>query len=160
MPVSSQIQAELKKGGKLPIMQGLPEKFSSFIQATCEVNPQLTMNGHSATAILSNGTTQTILAAATDRDYYITGASLSVVRDATAALTAASISVTNEFGAVISILQIPGLTLTAGDNTVSTVFRNPIKILRNTAVNVLSNSATANFRAAAQISYYYDDDDG
>lgn len=97
---------------------------------------------------LTNGTTSassnTAGTAASDKDTYITGCSLAIIKDATCdvadGVVAARITVE---GVIKNVLTLPVLTLTAQATQLSIAFRYPIKVDRGSALQVVQGTYTA-----------------
>ena len=109
-----------------------------------------------ASNVVINGTSATIYTTPTDKDFYLTSAQLSVIKDATSTSTACTISATVG-GVTTQILTIKCLTLTAQENSISNSFYYPIKIDRGTNIVVTSTTNVANVGATGNIQGYLSD---
>lgn len=98
----------------------------------------------------AQGTSGLIYTTPVDRDFYLSALTLSMIKDATSTATTFGISVVVG-GATLNVVTISGITLTADAKNTSVSFLIPIKIDRNTAINVVSSTAVANQRADAVI---------
>lgn len=93
----------------------------------------------------STGTgASTIFTTATDRDFFLTGASLSFSKDATCDLASGSNVNLNVVvdGATRQILILSNLTLTAQDKQLSIALNPPVKLDRGAVVQISSTSFT------------------
>lgn len=85
--------------------------------------------------------TNTIYTTPSDRDFYLTGATLSNQSNSTADNTAIQLNITpfgDNTGAVRSILTIAKQTTTAINETISISINPPIRLARNVAINTSS----------------------
>ena len=81
------------------------------------------------------------------QEFYITNLSLSLIKDATSDMPtgrAAIIATINS--ALVDLISISVLTLTAQNYTVSIAFTHPVKIDRNTAISFLGGTTTVGNR--------------
>jgi len=154
--VNSQVISEIVNALKIdirttPIPNAIP---------VIEVGTKQTKNGFSGSNSLTNGTSATIYTADSTRDTYITGATLSTVRDATAVYGLVSVKYIPFEGSTtaVNILSLGGITLTAHPLvTAVTPTMHPIKIARGSNVTLVSDSATGNFKATGQIYGFIDE---
>lgn len=86
----------------------------------------------------------------TDRDFYLTGATLSMIKDVNATSTLTQLRVVIR-GAIKSILRISGISLTVQDGAISFQPCVPIKLDRNTTIDIVNTTAIAAIRADASI---------
>lgn len=107
----------------------------------------------SRNASATNATSATVYAVPSDKDFYITAISLSLIKDATSTSTASTITATID-GVAQVIVAIAGLTLTAQSNTVTQQFVRPLKIDKGTNIIVTNTTATANVTANACMQGY------
>jgi hypothetical protein len=155
---NSDLSKELIKGGRLQVSRDIvPNQLAEKVVPVMEVNPRLLktsqiVRGNTAT----NATSATIYTTPTDRDFYLTGASIAVIKDVTSTSTESSIKVTID-GSTQRLLSISGITLTAQSSANSINFQNPIKIDRNTTIIVTNTANTANINAWGNIVGYVDD---
>lgn len=97
-------------------------------------------------AAASNTSIITPYTTPTDKDFYLTGVTLSFVKDAANDLATGSLLVqTTVNGETVSVTGIAVLTLTAQQQTVRCEFNPPIKVDRNAAIQL----PTATFTAGA-----------
>jgi hypothetical protein len=123
-----------------------------------EVGVKNNKNGFNASNSLTNGTSATIIAAPADQDLYITGATLSVIRDNAAVYGLVSIKYYPISGVQTILLSFGALATTA--NTLVTAVTppmHPILIKRGTAITLVADNGTGNFKATGQIYGFLDE---
>ena len=107
----------------------------------------------------SNNADTTIYQTTAVNTFYLTSASLTMVRDANATSTLHRIRITVDdgtpSGALVEILSIPGITLTAGSATISISLPRPIKLIKNSYISLMSTNAVGNFSLTATITGFY-----
>jgi len=96
---------------------------------------------NSATA--TNATSATILTTDSVKTTYLTGLTLSVIKDVTATSLASAITVVIN-GATRTIASIVGLTLTVQNQTIALSFPIPLKVDRSSIIAVTNSTATGN----------------
>lgn len=101
-----------------------------------------------------NSTSGTIYTTSTDEDFYLCGASLSVIKDATSTSIASQIRVIIG-GGTYQILDIAGITLTAATGSQTITFNPPLKIDRGSSILVTNSTNVANVSADACIFGFY-----
>lgn len=140
---------------RLQSSQGIPTQLKNDIQPVFEINPRITRPTEIVKyASLSNATAANMYAnTPSDKDFYITSASLSMIKDATATTTQVSINVPIN-GAATNLLTLPGITLTAQNQSISISFHHPLKVDRNGLIRVVSATNVANILAHAVITGY------
>lgn len=140
---------------RLQSSQGVPTNLNNSVQPVFEINPRLTRYADIVKyALLSNATAANMYAnTPTDKDFLITGAQLTWIRDATATTTQISINIPIG-GAAVNLLTVPGITLTAGQGSISLSFPTPIKVDRNGLIRVVSGTNVGNFVAHAVVYGY------
>ena len=100
-----------------------------------------------------NTTSGTIYTTPSDKSFYLTSASLSSIRDASA--TAVLFRITYyQNGVEKTLLAHSGITLTAASKDTTLSMINPILVDKNTVIAVKSNLSTGNFRCDATIQGY------
>ncbi len=98
--------------------------------------------------------TVTIYTAPVDKDFYLTGAMLGIIKDAACdASVSINMSVTME-GSARELLSIPILTLTAQDRSVFLSFPFPLKIDRGTSITISGTYAAGNMRRMGNVHGY------
>jgi hypothetical protein len=122
-----------------------------------EVGVQSVKRGLNKSQSISNATSATIYATPTDQDFYLTGANLTFVRDATATSTLFNITYYDENGVQTNLLTFAGVTLNLGYGATQTPPMHPIKVKRGTNINLVSSTNNANFKATGQIYGFLDE---
>lgn len=101
----------------------------------------------------TNATSTVLYTTPSDKDFYLTNASLSLIKDATATSNISTITVVVE-GVTQRIISIIGLTLTAQAETNYKNFNIPIKLDRNTAITITHSTNVGNVSANGIIMGY------
>lgn len=102
----------------------------------------------------ANATSVTIFTTPTDKDFYLTSAVLTVIKDVTSTSTSSAINVTID-GVAVQIIDIAGITLTVQNEAANITFAGDgIKVDRGTNITVTNSSNVANIRASACIHGY------
>lgn len=100
--------------------------------------------------VATNSTTSTIYTTPSNQDFYLTGAVLSTIKDATATSTNSGLNVVIN-GQTLALLSISSLTLTAQNQTVSLSLSVPVKIDRGTNITVTNGTNVANVTSRGNI---------
>jgi hypothetical protein len=122
-----------------------------------EVGVKSVKEGLSRSTSLVNATSATLYTAPSDQDCYLTGATLSLIKDVTATTTTIAIQYVDINGANQNILSIGSITLTVHTSQVVTPNMHPIKLLRGSAVTITSATNVATFKANGQIYFFLDE---
>lgn len=101
----------------------------------------------------TNQTTNTIYTTPADKDFYITFINLGFIKDSTSTATSIRIQATID-GVAQRLVDIPGITLTADSKSLAVALVTPIKVDRNTAITINSDTATANITVYGTIHGY------
>lgn len=101
----------------------------------------------------TNTTSSTIYTTPSDKDFYLTAASLGFAKDATATATAVTLEVTVE-GVAQNILVLPTVTLTADARAVANNYPIPIKLDRGSAITAKASAGVATILIRAAIQGY------
>ncbi len=147
---------ELKDGIKIQQMRDvIPSQLAEKVVPVMEVNPKLLRRINvMKKGAASNATSSTIYTTPTDKDFFLTNATICAWKDVTAVAASQRLNVTID-GAVTPIFTIETLTLTAIQPvTASLNFSCPLKIDRGTGISVTNDNATANTKVAATIFGY------
>jgi hypothetical protein len=106
-------------------------------------------------ATATNSTSASIYTTPADKDFYLTSASLSVIKDVTAVSVRSDIQAFGaDDGITRQILTISGITLTPQSETISISLPFPFLVKRNTSITTNNTSATANIVQSATITGY------
>jgi len=152
---NSELLKEIQFGTKGSLLE-VPRTISNMIVPTIEVNGKLVKNCRTASTS-TGSTTANILVANPNADIYIISACISLIKDAAATSTGSWIGYTDEDGGSQRILQIPSITLTAQQASLSISFNHPLKIKRNTAVTLNNGTNGAVILTQANIVYFIDE---
>lgn len=151
---SSDLRKEVQEGASIQSAEGLPTELGNTVIPVMEVNPKLLRRvNFLKRAALSNAATASIFTAVSDRDTYITAASLTYSADVTATTTSVQIEIVVD-GATIQILNFARVSLQVQNGEMCQSFVPPIKIDRGSAVIIRSGTAVANIVAVACIQGY------
>lgn len=157
MPLNnnSSLTREFREAGRVTSMD-IPNKIGDTIIPVMEVNPKLlrvvdiTKQNQAI-----NATSATIYTTPTDSDFYLTGASLTVSKDANATSVASYIQcILADNGDTVQICYVACTTTQAQNGGVSHDFTFPIKVKRGTAISVYNTTNVASIRASAVIYGY------
>jgi hypothetical protein len=152
---NSELTKEIVIGARLQSgTGGIPSELADKVIPTMEVNPRLleicniikrgqAINALSATAYTTP----------TDKDFYLVGATISVIKDVTATSLYARLNVTVD-GTIVSLMEIPGFTVTVQNQSLSISFAYPIKIDRNTTISAVNSTNVANVCTSVNIIGY------
>jgi len=155
---NSDLSKELRLGARIQTsVDSIPNKLGEVVMPVMEVNPKLLKIANivrSATAV--NSTSSNMYTTPTDRDFYLTFANISVLKDVTSTSTETSIKVTID-GVLHRLISIAGISLTPQTLGTSQSFNIPIKIDRGTAIMVTNGTNVANINAWGNIAGYIDD---
>lgn len=136
-----------------PIQDSIPDYVRQDIQPTVEVDKPFSNILRRASCI--NTTTATIYTTPTDKDFYLTGANISLTKDVSATSTSSAINVTID-GVTQVLTEIKGISLTVQSDCMSVSLTHPIKVDRNTAITLTNATGTANVSSVACIQGYID----
>jgi len=123
---------------------------ADFIQPVREIEPRINI-ARSASAI--NSTAGTIYATPSDKDFYLTSASLSVIKDVTSTSLRSDVQVVID-GVTQSVLRISGITLTVQADSISQSYPISIKVDRGTNITVTNTTNVGNVTASGCIQGY------
>lgn len=155
---NSEVIQELIRSAKLQAGKDrIPNFLSSGIVPTIELSSKLVKNADIVRdTVASNSTGATIYTTPTNMDFYLTGMTLSVIKDVTATSTFSDILIQIN-GRQVRPLRIDTLTLTVEIREQSIVFTHPIKVDRGFAIQVENTTATGNIKASATIIGFLDE---
>lgn len=122
-----------------------------------EVGVKSIKNCITASQSNTSATSATLFTTSNDCDTYLTGASLTWIRDASATSTLFAIYYVDENGLNKILLSVGGITLTAGSGSTITPPMHPIKLKRGSNVTITSTTNVANFKLTGQIYYFIDE---
>jgi len=153
---NSDLTKELVEGAKIQTSKdSIPSQLADKVVPVMEVNPRLLRRiNFTKDGTASNATTATIFTTPTDKDFFITNAMLTWVKDVTATSLSSFITAFID-GVNRPILTIGGFTLTPLNDTVTITFNTPIKVDRNTNIAVTNSTNVANTKATGIIYGYF-----
>ena len=102
----------------------------------------------------TSGTASAIFTTASDKDTYLSGVLLGFSSNASADATLFTVTVT-VLGQTVRIAELRKQTLTAESRSIYAQFRDPIKVDRNTAVNIQQSTFTVGGSSVTGIVYGY-----
>lgn len=149
---NSELIDEVVKTSGIQTVQGIPRQLGNQIIPVLDVtskNVKIAQEVHEENA--KNASFATLFTTPTDKDFYLTGCTLAVIKDATSTSTKSRLQIHPEEKGETNILSIAGLTLTAQSETISLNLRNPVKIKRGTNIRVYNATSVANINATATI---------
>lgn len=135
---NSDLSNEIREGAKIQTSRdNIPSQLGQTVVPVMEVNPKLlryvNFGGSSSTG--TSAGTASASAADPNNDFFVTGITIGIVKDATCdngnGVVSGTVTIS---GLAMSLVSIPVLTLTAQSLVVSQSFNPPVKIDRNTAV--------------------------
>lgn len=133
----------------------VPSQIAEKVVPVMEVNPKLlrTINiVRRASAV--NSTAGTIYTTPSDKDFFLCGVSLSVIKDVTATSIRSDINGFPEGDSVRELISIATLTLTVQDSSSSLFFNIPIKMARGTNISLANSTNVGNITAVGNIYGY------
>lgn len=156
--MNGEVVAEIRNSAK--VMPGtsdaLPTTLSRVIIPTLEVNPKIVKNAKAKSTASSNSTSATIITTPTNQDFYLIGASLSVIKDVVSTSNQSKITYYQD-GLLTTLIAISSITLTVQSETISCNLNHPIKVDRGSVIAVVNSSATAEVRSDGTIYYFLDE---
>lgn len=130
-----------------PNIDGIIKNVAMQIVPVVDVNPE---HNRKTTVIRQSGSTgtaaTTLYTTPTNQDFYLTEASLAYVKNAAFdGATSASLFSINLVigGATTSVIKLPNITLTAGQDSVYLPISPPLKVDRGTNITISATSFTA-----------------
>jgi hypothetical protein len=130
---------ELKDGGKLQQLRDvIPSQLADKVVPVMEVNPKMLRrtNVMKALAKATSGTS-TIYTTPSDKDFFLTGAVLTLNKDAANDLATGTVNLTVvQDGETKTIIAMPVITLTAQDKTLVCPIIYPAKLDRGSVIAV------------------------
>lgn len=136
---NSDTTKEVRDVARLSISEGFPNKLGDVIMPVVDVNPKharvcdiVRGNSNTGATAISVYTTP---ASTEKRDFYLTGFSASLSKDATCDVPSGTVNITVVTNGLTSVLgTISYTTLKAENSNISHALSTPIKLDRNTAI--------------------------
>jgi len=150
---NSALTKELIDGGRLQVVNGVPQTINNNIQPVMEVNPKLLKVVNKTAVSTSTATSATIYTTPANQDFYLTFASLSVIKDVGNLSTSETIRVRID-GATSTILSIASISGTAQTQQTQLNFSPPIKCDKSSVIDLIATDATAVIRLVGIIGGY------
>jgi len=145
---NSNLSKELIDGAKIQTsFDKVPDQIAEKVVPVMEVNPKLLKLSlpFPVSGALSNALSATLYTTSSIKDTYLTGATMSMIKDATSTATDMRFYFTEATtGQTRLIFRITGLSLTADSKFCAIDFNKPMKVARGTNIMVTSNTADAN----------------
>lgn len=155
---NSDLSKEVIAGAKIQTSRDvIPNQIADKVVPVMEVNPKLLRRINTFGAgTASNATSATVYTTPTDRDFFLTAAVFSMIKDATSTSTLSNLITTID-GASVNLIRIPGFTLTAQSGSISISFPQPIKIDRGVTIRLNNTTNVANITCTATIFGFIDE---
>jgi len=153
---NSNLTKELIDVAKLQTSRDIvPNQIAEKVVPVIDVNPKHSrvINVVRSAAAVNALATNIYTTPATNQDFYLTSLCLSTIKDATATAVTVLIDLTID-GAVRNVMVIGCLTLTAQSGNMALSFPIPIKIDRNTTINVRNSTNVGNISSYAELTGY------
>lgn len=156
---NSELTKEIREGGKIQISRdSIPTQLAEKVVPVMEVNPKLLRKCSILATATNTSTTATVITLDSNKDFYLCGGNLSVIKDVTSPSTFSAIIVSPvELANNLAFLSIAGITLTPQSETMAIDLARPIQLKRGSAISLTNTSATANVLSRCSIWGYYDE---
>jgi hypothetical protein len=151
---NSDTTRELIKAANLQVgFDDIPSELAKSIVPVININPKnyTISNVVAINDIVNSGGSATVYTVPTNKDFYLTNASLSMIKDVTATSIGTTLTVTPETGLATTILKIIGLTLTVQEEAVQLNLTFPLKLKKGSVISLANSTATGNVSASASI---------
>ena len=141
-----------------PERNEIPNTLNYNVQPVLETNfLSAGYTGYSVSTVATNATSATLVSLPNDRDFYVTWACLSTIKDVTSTSTMASLLMDLADSTVGStqILHIAGITLTPQADSICISFPYPLKLTRGTNITVNNSTNVANVSSRGSVGGFY-----
>lgn len=153
---NSDLSKELQIGASLQVSEGIPNQLAEKVVPVMEVNPKLTKTLDIVKYTNTSGTSNATIYTVPDQEFYLKGAQLSIIKNATSDVATGSYGLLATINGVSTpILSLALLTLTAQEQSICISFINPIKVDKNTSILLASAASTAGTMVRTGIIYGY-----
>lgn len=133
-----------------PLTDAIPRQVIPTIQPTFELKRKVCEVLREGACL--NATSATVYTTPSDKDFYLVGGQLSLLKDSTATSVLTSLSVVpDSTGTAQGCILLAGQTLTAQTLSESVVFNPPLKLKRNSNLAIANSTAVANVHARGSI---------
>jgi len=148
---SKEVIDKISEDLKIQPAMKIPRELMDKIQLVYDLNPRRIIKN--AGTLLSNGTSSTIITASNEKDTYLVGASLGVIKDVLSTSTLSQIQATAKGSTAKGILIIPSITLTPQSEIISISFP-PMLLERGSTVIVTNGTGTATIITSGSILFF------
>lgn len=137
---------------------GIPTEIADKVVPVIDVNPKHAKISNLVAGTVGSATANNIIQTVlSDRDTYLTVLTLSYIKDVTSTSTYVALNlILDGTTGLVTILYLPCITLTAGNDSISITLRDPIKLKKGSSVQILTDSATANIKMTGTVVGFYD----
>jgi len=158
MPInqSRQLRRVFSDGAKIQELE-VPNKIAESIVPVLDVTPNFHRLSRPLTTLtsLSNALSAIVYNCSTVNETYLTGATLSYIKDATATSTSIGLSIIDdETNGVNALIRVRGITLTAQNGVVSWNTNYPIRLKKGSTITITSDTNVANVVASVTLQGY------
>jgi hypothetical protein len=152
---NSDLFKELREGIKLQQLRDvIPSQLADKVVPVMEVNPKMLRRINSVkNNIATNATSATIYTTPTDKDYFLCGFTLSMIKDVTSTSTSSRVLATID-GVSTILASIVGISLTPQADSISVQFLEPVRVDKGTNITVTNSTNVANVSANGTIYGY------
>ena len=140
---------------KMQPAMSIPREISKNIQLVYEVNPIRRVQV--AVGVAVDTTSATVFTTHATKDTFVTSISLSVSKDVVNTSAASRVQLFPVGGAVVHVVRINYEPVTAGSHDKTVLFNPPIKLERNSVVNIINLTGLASIDASAIVTFYETD---
>jgi len=153
---NTDLTKELKEGAKLQQLRDvIPSQLADKVVPVMEVNPKMfRIVNYNVAGAGTNSTSTSLGTTPTDRDTFITGATLSFFKDITATTTFIRLNATMENGLGIVLCSFGCVTLNIDGDAMTISFPNPVKLKRGSAITISASTNVGNFNAFGSVMGY------
>jgi hypothetical protein len=139
-------------GARMPL-QDTPSELGKTCVPVMDMTPRFHRISNIVRGGSTTGTNLTIYTVPTTKEFYLCGAMLSVIKDVLAVSATTRMLLTVD-GVSYRLIEIPGITLTPQDRSISISIVPPIKVDFGSTISITNSSATANILSTGNIFGY------
>lgn len=153
---NSNLINELRDVAKLQQLNDIiPSQLADKVVPVIDVNPKhARIVNWISDATASNATSANFTSLPDNKEFYLTSATLSLIKDATATSTLSRILLNLPDGSTKAIISIPSFTLTAQNQSLMINFNPPIFLQRGQTITVSNSTNVGNIKATGNITGY------
>jgi len=143
---NSNLTKELTNGAKIQTsFDKVPNEIAEKVVPVMEVNPKLLFNCNKIKQVTSSVTGTTLIyTTPSDKDFYLLGGMFSMNTDAANDSNGANITMVPEGGPTTRFLGFYKVVSIAFDEIITISLNNPIKLGRNTTINIVDSFTAGN----------------